>query len=399
MPNPQKSCVVLTVKKILKRRMVIRGTTGYQVIIMKKIITAVSLVLLACMLCLVVTSCGGGQSDKTTEPASPIASLTAKEASTTIKIGESILLTNFYEIKGTSTLSAAQRACTYESSNPDVVKINAKRAEAIAPGTATITVTSNVDATKSCTFEVVVAKVFIDRDLSMIPTEDDFSNEWDEAAGTGSFRTSSGITNFYYIADIYSTQWYVETDITLNEVKWEDRWPKIGIVAQNKNANGVETMVAFFLNASIGLNDYYDENGNFVKGEDNNSWNEFGVCEVAQGGHWAWEQGITNSLARHHDYAWNTGDAMITYGTTFKLGVARDGANFHVYINGNYAGSFQLSADLEILYEDGAPVASHVGFYNFSCDVTYSNYKATADASEVAKMIPEAPVYCEFLED
>ena len=379
--------------------MVIRGTTGYQVIIMKKIITAVSLVLLACMLCLVVTSCGGGQSDKTTEAASPIASLTAKEASTTIKIGESILLTNFYEIKGTSTLSAAQRACTYESSNPDVVKINAKRAEAVAPGTATITVTSNVDTTKSCTFEVVVAKVFIDRDLSMIPTEDDFSNEWDEAAGTGSFRTSSGITNFYYIADIYSTQWYVETDITLNEVKWEDRWPKIGIVAQNKNANGVETMVAFFLNASIGLNDYYDENGNFVKGEDNNSWNEFGVCEVAQGGHWAWEQGITNSLARHHDYAWNTGDAMITYGTTFKLGVARDGANFHVYINGNYAGSFQLSADLDILYEDGAPVASHVGFYNFSCDVTYSNYKATADASEVAKMIPEAPVYCEFLED
>ena len=364
---------------------------------MKKIITAVSLILLACMLCLVVTSCDPAQ--KETEQTSPIASLTATEESTTLKIGESILLTNFYEIKGNSSLSAAQRACTYESSNPEIVKINAKRAEAIAPGKVTITITSNVDNTKSCSFEVVVSKVFIDRDLSMIPGGDDFTNEWNEATGTGSFRTSSGITNFYYIADIYSTQWYVETEITLHSVNWEDRWPKIGIVAQHEDEAGVETMVAFFLNASIGLGDYYDENGNFVKGEDNNYWNDFGVAEVAQGGHWAWEAGITNSLARHHDYAWNTGDNKITFETKFKLGVARDGANFHVYVNDNYMGSFQLSAELDVLYADGQPVASHVGFYHFSCDATFSNYKATADAAEVAKKIPAEPFYTGLLED
>ena len=375
---------------------------------MKKIITAVSLILMVCMFCLVFAGCnanGGAQNADATKPSETekkpvgIESLTATETSTTIKIGESILLTNFYEIKGTSTLSAAQRACTYESSNPEVVKINAKRAEAIAPGTATITVTSNLDNTKTCSFEVVVARVFIDRELSMIPSEDDFTNEWDEATGTGSFRTSSGITNFYYIADIYSTQWYVETDITVHSVNWDDRWPKIGIIAQNRNDAGIETMTAFFLNASIGLNDTYDEGGALVKGQDNLNWNEFGVCEVAQGGHWAWEQGITNSLARHHDYAWNIGENTITYGTTFKLGVARDGANFHVYVNGNYVGSFQLSAELEILYENGQPVASHVGFYHFSCDATFSNYYATADAAEVATKIPAEPVYTEFLED
>lgn len=316
-----------------------------------------------------------------------------------MKIGDSILLTNFYEIKGSSALSAAQRACSYESSNPDVVKINAKRAEAVAPGTATITITSNVDNTKTCSFEVVVAKVFIDRELSLIAPEDDFSNEWDEQTKTGSFRTGSGVTNFYYIADVYSTQWYVETDITVHAVNWDDRWPKIGIVAAGENSKGVETMVAFFLNASIGLNDYYDESGNLVKGEDNNGWNEFGVSEVAQGDHWAWEEGITNSLARHHDYAWNTGDAKVTFGTTFKLGVARDGANFHVYVNGNYMGSYQLSSELEILYENGQPIASHVGFYQFSSDVTFANYSVTADASEVAKKVPAEPVYCEFLED
>lgn len=359
---------------------------------MKKILTALALALLVCLLCTSVIGCKN-------EPESIIDSITATESSTTLKLGESILLTNFYEIKGTSTLSAAQRACTYESSNPDVVKINAKRAEAVAPGTATITVTSNVDNTKSCSFEVVVARVFIDRDLSMIPSEDDFSNEWDEDSKTGSFRTSSGITNFYYLADVYSSQWYVETDITVHTVNFDDRWPKIGIVAAGENSNGVETMVAFFLNASIGLNDYYDENGTLVHGPDNNGWNEFGVCEVSQGDHWAWEEGITNSLARHHDYAWNTGDTKITFGTTFKLGVARDGANFHVYVNGNYMGSYQLSSELEILYEGGQPIASHIGFYQFSSDVTFANYSVTADAAEVAKKVPAEPVYCDFLED
>ena len=374
---------------------------------MKKMIRTIALSLLVCILCLTATGCFlqdfFQDPDKTdpskTEPQSAIQSLTATESSTTVKVGESILLTNFYEIKGTSALSAAQRACTYESSNPDVVKINAKRAEAVASGTATITVTSKVDPTKSCSFDVIVSKVFIDREMSMIPSEDDFTNEWDDATGTGSFRTSSGITNFYYIADIYSTQWYVETEITLHTVNWDDRWPKIGIVAQNKNESGVETMVAFFLNASIGLRDSYDENGNFIRGEDNNHWNEFGVAEVAPGGHWAWEAGITNSLARHHDYAWNTGDSKITFDTKFKLGVARDGANFHVYVNDNYMGSFQLSSELDVLYENGQPVASNVAFYHFSCDATFSNYLATQDPAEVTKKIPAEPIYCEFLDD
>ena len=382
---------------------------------MKKFLKTLAVALLICMLCVAATSCkdntntpdAGNNGTNTgdtgnnggNDSAVVIESLTATEKSTTLKLGESLLITNFYEIKGTSTLSAAQRACTYESSNPNVVKINAKRAEAVAPGTATITVTSNVDSTKVCTFDVVVAQVFIDRELSMIPSEDDFTNEWDNETNTGSFRTSSGITNFYYISDINSSKWYVETDITVHSVNWDDRWPKIGIVAEAKNSDGVETMVAFYLNASIGFNDYYDENGVLVQGEDNNYWNEFGVCEVAQGGHWAWEEGITNSLARHHDYAWSTGETKITFGDTVKLGVARDGANFHVYINGAYAGSFQLSSELDILYENGQPMDSLVGFYQFSSDVTFSNYSATSDAAVVASKIPAEPIYCEFLED
>ena len=377
---------------------------------MKKFLKVLTICLLVFALCFVAVGCNkdngtnnDGNNDAgnggSNDGGSLTITLTATEPSTTIKIGESILITNFYEIKGSSTLSAAQRACTYVSSNEDVVKINAKRAEAVGAGTATITVTSSVDNTKTCSFQVTVAKTFIDRDLSTIDSADDFSKEWDDATGTGSFRTSSGITNFYYLSDVYATQWYVETDITIHNVNWDDRWPKIGIVAQTKNSQGVETMVAFYLNASIGLNDYYDDNGTLVHGEDNLNWNEFGVSEVAQGGHWAWEEGITNSLARHHDYCWNTGDNTIAYGTTFKLGVARDGDSFHVYINGAYAGSYQLSSELDILYEDGKGLESHVGFYHFSCDATFSNYSVTTDAAAVAGKVPAEPIYCEFLED
>ncbi len=346
---------------------------------MKKTIRLLALGLLACILCLTVTACLPEK-----EPETIIESLTATEPSTTLKIGETVLLTNMYKIKGTAALSAAQRACTYESSNPEIVAINGKRAEALASGTATITVTSNVDQTKSCSFEIVVARVFIDRDITMIPSEDDFSNEWDEQTGTGSFRTSSGLTNFYYIADIFSDKWYVETDITIHKVTNDDQWPKIGIVASGKNSREKETMVAFFLNATVGLG---------------SEWNEFGVCEVSEGNHWAWEPNIPDNLARHHDYAWNTGDSKITYGTTFKLGVARNGMDFHVYVNGNYVGSFQLSKDLDILYNGETPVASHVGFFHFNCDATYANYKATADEAEVLAKCPETPVYCGFLDD
>ena len=62
-------------------------------------------------------------------------------------------------------------------------------------------------------------------------------------------------------------------------------------------------------------------------------------------------------------------------------------------------GSFALSSELDILYENGQPIASHVGFYQFSSDVTFANYFATQDAAKVAEKIPETPVFCEFLED
>ncbi len=412
----QEASNLLYTKQKYKKEKCNHGTADYEKTIMKNLRKVLAMLLMACMLCLMFVGCGNknnadnpggnGGNGGNNGGAVVIESLTAKESTTTIKVGESILLTEYYEIKGSSSLSAAQKACTYESSNPDVVKINARRAEAVSAGTATITVTSNVDSTKSCSFEVVVAGVFFDRELTVFDSTDDIANEWDDDTKKGSIRTHSAITNFYYAADVYSTKWYVETDITIHGFNQtfgeeEDRWPKIGIVAMGKDSTGAETMVTFFLSATLGLNDPTDENGEYtgVKGEDNVNWHEFGVCEVMKGKHWAWEDGISNEYARHHDYAYSTGASTITYGTTFKLGVARDGANFHVYVNGNYAFSYQLSSNLDILMEDNAPINSYVGFFQFSSDATFANYSVTQNAADVEAKIPANPTYCDFLED
>ena len=355
----------------------------------KKPIKFYALALLAVLLCSGLLACGttdsgnqGGSGD------SVIKAVTAKETSVELKVGKSVSLKSLYEVEGYSKLSSAQKGCTYESSDEDVVKINKDKAEAIAPGTATITITSEKDTTKSCEIEIKVSKVFFNYDLTSPGSADDMSGEWNEATQTGKIRTLSAVedktinesSNYYYAADIYSTKWYIETYITINDYLPNDGYPKVGIITSSKTSayDTTETMTAFFFSLTPDLG--------------TSAWNEFGVAEVAKGGHWAWEKGYTNSMARHHDFCWNSNN-FYGKGGKFKLAVARDGLDFHVYIEGNYVGSHKLNSNMDILVSNGQPVASHVGFYYFSVDATFSDYKVTADATEVAKYCPATPAY------
>ena len=372
----------------------------------KKPIKFFALTLLAVLLCSSLFACtstgdnggdttGGGDGDTT----SVIKSLTAKQASVSMKVGDDLLLTSYYDIEGFAPLKTAQKACTYESSDSSVVEINAKKAKAVGPGSATITITSEKDTTKTCSFDVVVSRVFFDREITYIPSGDagdDFTNEFSETTLTGSIRTLSAVAdksvdksaNYYYAADVLSTKWYVETNITVNDYLPLDEFPKVGIVASNKGVSGQdETMVAFFFNITPKLPVSDTDPSLRTK------WNEFGVSEVSKGGHWAWEAGYTNAVARHHDYCWNTGANYYGIGDTFKLGVARDGLEFHVWINDKYVGTHKLSTSLEILYDGSQALASHVGFYYFSVDATFSNYLATTDNNTVNGKIPSTKVY------
>ena len=116
----------------------------------KKPIKFFAIAVLAMLLCTGLAACG--------EEESAIKSLTANESVYSLKIGETLLLTNCYKIEGNATLSAAQKACEYTSSDENVAKISNKKVEGVETGEATITVTSKVDPSKSCSFTIKVGK-------------------------------------------------------------------------------------------------------------------------------------------------------------------------------------------------------------------------------------------------
>jgi hypothetical protein len=305
---------------------------------------------------------------------SVIKSITAKNAAIDIRIGETVLMTNLYTILGTSgTLTAAQKACTYVSSDTSILTIVNKTMKAVTVGAAKLTITSKIDTTKSCEIAVTVKDVYFDRDVSTISSADDFSKEL--PADGGIVETKGSMSENFYVKGISSTKWYMTSDIVINSVASSEKYPKFGIVtnAFAGTESGSNNMVTFFLNAWIGDNN-------------NASWTDFGVCEVQNGTNWGWNAGVAATMARHKDVAFAySNEHAITLGTKWSIAVARDGMDFHVWVDGNYVFSMTTLGDLMGNIDNGTttPVASMVGLFEFNADATYSNYSATATATDV----------------
>ncbi|MBQ2712315.1 MAG: hypothetical protein IJF71_02965 [Clostridia bacterium] len=342
---------------------------------------AVAILVLA-MVCSFV-GCGDNEDPSGNNPGgdkpaeSVIKAVTAKEDSVTLRVGEKKLLTLYYNITGTSgSLTAAQKACTATVSDANILKLapNGKTIECMAAGNATVTITSNLDNTKSCTFNVVVKEVYFDRDISILSPDDQMDNEMIEDGGY--IVTSGMIQGDYYVKGVASTKWYVETDITYIKVDPAELYPKVGITSTTADytaeSGAVNNKVVFFLD--------------IFRPDQSSSWANIGVCEVQNGSNWAWNDTITNATARHNDAMYTLSDP-IEANETFKLAVARDGFVFHVWVNGNYAGSIKVIEELFGLWDDAAaayvPVPSMVGFFEFNSEVKFANYLATADAAQV----------------
>jgi hypothetical protein len=283
-------------------------------------------------------------------------------------------MTNLYTILGTSgTLTAAQKACTYVSSDTSILTIVNKTMKAVTVGAAKLTITSKIDTTKSCEIAVTVKDVYFDRDVSTISSADDFSKEL--PADGGIVETKGSMSENFYVKGISSTKWYMTSDIVINSVASSEKYPKFGIVtnAFAGTESGSNNMVTFFLNAWIGDNN-------------NASWTDFGVCEVQNGTNWGWNAGVAATMARHKDVAFAySNEHAITLGTKWSIAVARDGMDFHVWVDGNYVFSMTTLGDLMGNIDNGTttPVASMVGLFEFNADATYSNYSATATATDV----------------
>ncbi len=317
---------------------------------------------------------------------SVIKSLTALAESFELRVGDKKALNAFYELKGFAALNNKQKQCSYVSDNPEVISIpdKSKYLFALQTGSANITVTSDVDKTKTCSFKITVKDVFFNHETSSISPDDDFSLELPEDGGK---VESKGMqSGDYFVKGIDSTVWMTEVEISVKEVYKDEKYPKFGIVASAMdNANeGTENRVYFFLDAAIGSSENY-------------SWRNFGFCEVFNGGSWAWNPGVGNSIARHADACYSLPDGQTitttekieegsTAFTKFKMKVAHDGLDFHMWVNDNYAASMKV---LPYLFSDadGNAVKSTCGFFQFQSHAIFENYSATQDAETVRAAI------------
>ena len=315
---------------------------------------------------------------------SPIKSLTAVSDTVEVKIGEQATLANYYELKGVKSLSAKQKKVTITSSDESVVKVAStyKTMTAVSIGSAVITVTSDVDTTKVCTFTVNVTDSFFDRSLTSISSSWDVAHEMD--AENPYIKVDSNLADGIYARGSDGLKWYIETDITIHSVNTGEEWPKFGIVA-NTTTNTVDTTnnkLYYFLDAPM------NREGN---------WTNFGVCEVSNGANWAWNAGIGNNEARHNDAVASVATPL-TYETSFKIGMLRDGFDCHLYANGSYIGTVTVLNTLFGNYDSTTqdyttPVNCMAGFFSFNSVVTFSNYKFVNDEAAVDALKPAEVVY------
>lgn len=321
-----------------------------------------------------------------TQSDSPIQSLTAKKENVNVKIDEQANLTSYYDLKGFKSLSTKQKKVTVTSSDPNVVSINAKFTimTAVGLGTATITVVSDVDNTKSCTFTVTVSDCFFDRKLTSFDSSWDIEHEMDEENPYIKINTDAGMG--IYIRNSDSLKWYVETEITIHSVKKGEDFPKFGIVASTttNHKEFTDNKFYYYLDCSISKE---------------NEWTDFGVCEVSNLANWAWNEGITNSVARCN-YTVFQSENNIGYNTKFKMGMVRDGFNCHLYFNGTYQTSIKVLGSIFGNYSEETKdytdaVNCMAGFFSFNSTVTFSNYKFNNDSTSVDALIPTEPTFNE----
>ena len=317
-------------------------------------------------------SSGGGSGGET----SVIKSLTAKASNVDLTIGEKLSVSSYYEIKGYKTLSSKDRKVTVVSSDPTIVEISGSGSSFFMSGlipdsNATITVTSQADNTKSCSFTVTVKDAFFDRVRSRISPEDDFSREL--PADGGIIQSASGITGDYIFRKQASANFMVKASIAVNSVPEGDLWPKFGLGFFQVDEYDELTTDCVYV--------FLDGPMNRTSGA-TASWTDFGYCEVANGVY-GWDS--TPEMNRHKEDAFIKKTA-IDYNDFFTLTAVVDGGKIHMFLGyGEGEGAkevymFTLQTTADVFGTRGFIP----GFFQFNSIVTYKDYSYTTDATAIA---------------
>ena len=308
-------------------------------------------------------------------PSSPIKSLTATVEHLDVKLGESISITQYYKLVGFKALNSKEKKVTIVSSNVEAVKIvGAIMTGLVVDGESTITITSQADATKSCSFTVKVKDIYFNRVYSEINALDDLEHEL--PADGGYIQTTGGTSDMLIFNQEASTKFMVSTKLAVNSVTDGELWPKFGLVFKQVDADkDLTTNYAIF---------FLDGPMNRVN-EGKANWTDFGYCEI-MGGTFGWDS--APAYARHKEDVFIK-DTPIDYNEFFTMTAVVDGRNLHMFLgygegeNAKEVYMYTLEGYAD-LFGEGQGNGFIPGFFQFNSVVTYKDYSYTTDADAIA---------------
>ena len=315
------------------------------------------------------------EGDEEETPSSPIKSLVATIEHKELKLGEAISVASFYKLTGYKTLTSKEKKVTIVSSDPDAVKISGNiMTGMIADRNATITITSQADTSKFCSFTVNVKDIFFNRTYSEINGDDDLSKEL--VADGGIVSTDGGTSDMLIFNQEASTSFMVETKIAVNKVSDGELWPKFGFVFKQVDEDKELTLnyMIIFLDGPMNR----VQNGEA-------SWTDFGYCEIANAT-FGWD--TQPATAKHKEDVFIKNDA-INYNEFFTLKCVVDGRKIHTFLGygeGEEAKEvYMFSVEgQEYIYGDGSGLGFIPGFFEFNSVVTYKEYSYSTDAEAIA---------------
>ena len=318
---------------------------------------------------------GGGNTTQSSETSdSPIKSLVATAEHVDLKKGEATSVSSYYKLTGFKTLSSKEKKVTITSSDTAVVKIVGNiMTGLVADGTATITVTSQADTTKSCSFTVLVKDIFFNRTFSEINGADDLEKEL--PADGGIIQTTGGTSDMLIFNQEPATSFMMSTKISVNSVSAGENWPKFGVVMkQVEDGDLGANFVVLFLDAPM----------NRVS-EGVANWTDFGYCEVANGV-WGWDSQPAMNRHKENVFIKDTG---IGYEEFFTLTAVIQGRKINMFLGYGEGESakevymFTLEGYAD-LFGAGEGRGYVPGLFNFNSVVTFKDYSYSTDADAIA---------------
>lgn len=312
-------------------------------------------------------------------------------AKTTLSVTDRINTVALFELRPNKgqTLKTADKKVVITSSDPTILKVENTGSvvstflEALKPGTVKLNIQSQAQEDIKLDIDMTIKDSVFDRQA----IDGFFGNSWDSCDFTHEVdeenpyiktEAQDGINHQFYFRDSYTSKCYVESEFTFySEEDGGAHLPKLGFVFSTNEVNETNLQSVSFI--------YFDtdcRNGN-------DTFYNIGYNEIANGV-WGWDYGGQNALAKSCGLYRNEVGTKV--GETFKMGVVKDGYNYHVYFNDQYVKSIETTKEgfsVDKTYQEAAPTIC--GLFDFKSEVKYSNYSFTTDSEIVASKIPATP--------